>query len=104
MQLSYFSDFGLRVLMLLSQLPESEKLTIPEISRRLGLSEDHLRKIIHFLVKNGFIESTRGKGGGIACNKASGNAKIGDLVSLLEGGNEIIDCKKSPAFSHQNVY
>ena len=60
MKLTTFSDYRLRVLMHL--LSNRERLaTIPEIAAAYEISENHLMKLVHQLVRSGVIESVRGK-------------------------------------------
>lgn len=65
MQLNRFTDFGLRVLMYLTQCRDrSAAVTIPEIADRFGLSRNHLVKVVHFMSQRGWVSTTRGKGAG----------------------------------------
>ncbi|MCJ9710841.1 Rrf2 family transcriptional regulator, partial [Bordetella hinzii] len=67
MQLTRFTDFGLRVLMYLTQCRERDKpVTIPEIAERFAISRNHLVKVVHFMSQQGWVAATRGKGGGLA--------------------------------------
>ena len=50
MQLNRFTDFGLRVLMYLTQCRDRPTaVTIPEIADRFGASRNHLVKVAHFM-------------------------------------------------------
>lgn len=60
MKLTTFSDYRLRVLMHL--VLNLERLaTIPEIATAYDISENHLMKEVHQLVRSGVIESARCK-------------------------------------------
>ena len=68
MRLTAYTDYSLRVLIYLG-LQEHRLATISELSETYGLSANHLMKIIHNLGKLGYIETVRGRGGGmkLAC-------------------------------------
>lgn len=62
-RLTKFTIISLRVLVLLSEA--TKKKTAEEICVSLGVSKDHLTKVIHFMNKENWIETSRGKGGGV---------------------------------------
>ena len=64
MRMTTFTDYTLRVLMYLALDPD-RLATIPEVAAAYGISENHLMKVVHQLARNGFVDSMRGKGGGI---------------------------------------
>ena len=63
MQLTYYTDYSLRVLMYLAHQPR-RRVSISEIAERYDISRNHLMKVVHNLSRGGFIKSHRGKGGG----------------------------------------
>lgn len=63
MQLNKFSDYALRVLMYVSRTRDVP-YTIAEIAENLVVSENHLVKVVHFMAKQNWIMTTRGKRGG----------------------------------------
>ncbi|MDU0355897.1 Rrf2 family transcriptional regulator [Paraglaciecola aquimarina] len=64
MQLTRYTDYGLRTLIYLALLPEGKKASIDEISQVYGISRNNLNKIVHQLGKANIIQTQRGKGGG----------------------------------------
>ena len=64
MQLTQFTDYSLRVLMYLAYRMD-ELCTIAEIAADHGISEHHLTKVVHRLARLGYIETLRGRGGGL---------------------------------------
>ncbi|QIO04836.1 RrF2 family transcriptional regulator [Acinetobacter shaoyimingii] len=95
MQLNKFSDYALRVLMYISQ-DRDTPYTIAEIAENLQVSENHLVKIVHFMAKQEWIITTRGKGGGMRLNPNSLTLKLGVIVRILEGNTQIVECNTPP--------
>lgn len=91
MQLSKFTDYSLRVLIYLAGQTET-LTTIDEISARYGISKDHLRKIVHTLVQSGWIESKRGRNGGLALGMLPADISIGEVVRFTEENLAIVEC------------
>jgi Rrf2 family nitric oxide-sensitive transcriptional repressor len=66
MQLNRFTDLGLRVLMYLTHRDREQPVTISEIAERFEVSRNHLVKVVHFMGVQGWLNNSRGKGGGLA--------------------------------------
>jgi Rrf2 family nitric oxide-sensitive transcriptional repressor len=91
MKLTAFTDYSLRVLIFLAAQP-GRRSTIAEIAAAFEVSEHHLTKVVHFLGKNGFIVTVRGKGGGLALARPPQSLYIGDLVRQTEGHDAPAEC------------
>lgn len=91
MQLSLFTDYGLRALALLATHPQ-RVITAHEIADTFSISIHHLRKIIQTLVAAGIIVTVRGAGGGIQLAKPAEELFLADLIRILEGPQEIVEC------------
>lgn len=91
MQLNKFTDYGLRLLMYLIKFDE-ELHTIARVAHDLQISENHLIKISHFLAQQGWIISTRGKGGGIRIHPQALYLPVGDIIRTLEHDEKVVDC------------
>lgn len=96
MQLTHFTDLGLRVLMYLTHQDRSEPVTINEIAQRFDASRHHLVKVAHFLGQQGWIITTRGKGGGLALAQPAGSYRLGQIIRVLERNPDLIDCAEPP--------
>ncbi len=97
MQLTRFTDFGLRVLMYLTQCRDRPApVTIPEIAARFDLSRNHLVKVVHFMSQRGWVSTSRGKGGGLTLAHPPSGYRLGDLVRELEQQSPLIDCREPP--------
>lgn len=91
MKLTAFTDYSLRVLIYLAAEP-SRRATIAEISTAFGVSENHLTKVVHFLGKQGWLETVRGKGGGMTLAKRPEAIGIGQVVRDTEGAAMPAEC------------
>ena len=79
MQLTYYTDYSLRVLMYLA-IRRDRIATISEIAECYSISRNHLVKVVHNLARGGFIKSYRGKGGGIELARDLKSINIGEVV------------------------
>lgn len=93
MQLTRYTDYGLRTLIYLALLPQGKRASIDEISTTYDISRNNVNKIVHQLGKAGIIETKRGKGGGFFLNRAPHELNIADLVVLLENTLQVVECK-----------
>lgn len=91
MQLTIFTDYGLRSLMFLAAHPD-RLCSIREIADYYGISYNHLVKVAHRLSQLGYVQSVKGKGGGIRLAKHTLTLKLGDLIKALEPDMDIVEC------------
>ena len=91
MQLNKFTDYALRILMYISR-PRESAYTIAEIATDLQVSQNHLVKVVHFMGKQNWLITTRGKGGGIRLHPDAVHLKVGEAVRTLQGENQIVEC------------
>jgi Rrf2 family transcriptional regulator, nitric oxide-sensitive transcriptional repressor len=91
MQLTYYTDYSLRVLMYLA-VNRDRMVNISEIADRYGISRNHLVKVVHNLARGGFIKSYRGKGGGIELARDPAKINIGEVVRYTEGPPKPVEC------------
>ncbi len=96
MQLTHFTDLGLRVLMYLTQTDGVRPITITEIATQFDVSRHHLVKVVHFMGQQGWLITTRGKGGGLSLAQAPKAYRLGALIRSLEGDPTLIDCAQPP--------
>nr|WP_174507315.1 Rrf2 family transcriptional regulator [Acinetobacter sp. Marseille-Q1620] len=101
MQLNKFTDYALRILMYISR-PRDMPYTIAEIAEDLHVSQNHLVKIVHFMGKQDWIMTTRGKGGGIRLNPEALELKLGTIVRILQGNQQIVECNTPPCVFRSN--
>lgn len=97
MHLTRYTDYSLRTLLYLGMRPE-KLATISEIAAYHGISRNHLMKVVHQLGTNGYIDTLRGKGGGIKLARAPEQIVVGDVVRSMEENMHIVACFQ-PDFS-----
>ena len=91
MRLTLHTDFALRLLMLLALEPEKLH-TIAEVARRYNISRNHLVKVAQTLIQADFVESVRGRRGGLKLAKKPGEINLGDVVRATEDGFALVEC------------
>lgn len=92
MKLTIYTDYSLRVLIYLTTLSENEKTNIKEIAEAYSISKNHLMKVIYQLGKIGFIETTRGRNGGIRLALRPEEINIGTVVRHTEDDFNLVEC------------
>lgn len=94
MHITRFTDYSLRVLMYLAV--QGDRLaTIQEIADSYDISKNHLMKVVHQLNKKGYIETVRGKKGGMRLHMMPNEISIGVLVRETEHDLSIMECHSS---------
>ncbi|KQN47214.1 MULTISPECIES: nitric oxide-sensing transcriptional repressor NsrR [Rahnella] len=84
MQLTSFTDYGLRALIYMASLPDDQMTNISQVTDVYGVSRNHMVKIINQLSRAGLVTAVRGKNGGIKLGKPAQTIRIGDVVRELE--------------------
>ncbi|MDQ0270462.1 RrF2 family transcriptional regulator [Cytobacillus purgationiresistens] len=93
MRLTNYTDYSLRVLIYLSTTTDTSKLSnIKEIAHAYGISKNHLMKVIYQLGKNGYIETIRGRNGGIRLALDPSQINIGEVVRKTEEDFHLVEC------------
>ncbi|MBB5320098.1 RrF2 family transcriptional regulator [Marinobacter oulmenensis] len=91
MHITRYTDYSLRVLIYLAA--EGDRLaTIQEIADSYDISKNHLMKVVHQLNKKGYIETIRGKKGGMRLNMKPADINIGILIRETEQDLSIVEC------------
>jgi Rrf2 family nitric oxide-sensitive transcriptional repressor len=91
MRLTTMTDYALRLLMYVAHQPE-RLCTIAEIADAYGISQAHLMKITHQLGLAGFVETVRGKGGGMRLAAAPATISLGAVVRAVEPDFALVEC------------
>lgn len=93
MRLTNYSDYALRSLIYLAIKPEPHLLAnISDIANSYNISKSHLTKIIHQLGQLGYIDSVRGKNGGIRLACRPKDINLGVLIKQIEPDFNLVEC------------
>ena len=91
MRLSEYTDYTLRVLMYCAT-HRQQRVTIGELAAHHGLSKNHLMKVVNDLARQGLIETTRGRGGGLRLLREPQAIGIGEVVRASETDFRLVEC------------
>lgn len=91
MKLTHYSDYSLRVLIFLGVHP-GRLSTISEISESYGISRNHVVKVVHHLGQLGYVNTMRGKHGGLRLAGEPANINLGKLIRETEASLQIVEC------------
>jgi Rrf2 family nitric oxide-sensitive transcriptional repressor len=91
MRLTVYTDFSLRVLMYVALHPE-RRPTIAEIASRYGISKNHVMKVVHQLGVAGYIETVRGRDGGMRLARPAADIVLGEVVRRTEPDLALAPC------------
>lgn len=90
MKLSLFSDYALRILMFAAI--KGESFRVDEVTAAYGISRNHVAKVIHTLAQLGYLDTRRGRGGGIQLARPAAEIRIGKLVRQTEDQPIVVEC------------
>ena len=91
MQLTSFTDFGLRALMRLASEPQ-RTFSTTELADEFALSRNHLTKVMAALAQAGIVITRRGSGGGSMLGAPADRIRLGDVVRVLESERALVEC------------
>ncbi len=93
-KLTNFTDYSMRALIYLAVHP-GRLCTVKEISEAFNISQNHMVKVVHSLSKHRYINTKKGKNGGIELSKPAYHLNVGDIVRTLESDLYIVECFNS---------
>ena len=91
MRLTTYTDYTLRTLIYLALEPERQA-RIAEIAKAYGISENHLMKVVHQLGVAGYVETIRGKNGGLRLAVRPEAINLGAVVRRVEPDLDLAPC------------
>src|SRR5690606_39368039 len=89
MRLNLQSDYALRLLTHLA-IHRDRLVTVAEVASRFRISQNHLMKVAHLLGRAGFIETVRGRSGGLRLAGDPAAIRVGDVVRQMEGDRKSV--------------
>lgn len=93
MRLTQWTDYSLRVLMYCAASQDRpQPVTITEIAESHCISRSHLIKVVQDLANRGWLETTRGRGGGMRLLKPAQDICLGDVVRGTETDFDMVEC------------
>lgn len=96
MQLTRFTDLGLRVLMYLTQHTRADLVTNAEIASQFEVPQNHVIKVVGRLAQLGWVDTQRGRLGGMRLAIAPDKLRLGGVLRALEETDELVDCANPP--------
>jgi Rrf2 family nitric oxide-sensitive transcriptional repressor len=94
MHLTQYSTYALRILQY-AALRDPVIVTVQEVARAHGISKAHLVKVSHELGQRGYIQTIRGRNGGMRLARPADQINVGEVVRWTEGPLELVECFNS---------
>lgn len=91
MKLTRYTDYAVRVMIHLG-IQDGQLSSIAEIAERYGISHNNLMKVVQDLAASGFVETVRGRNGGLRLARRAGEINLGALIRHTEGQTALLDC------------
>ena len=97
MRLTLLTDYALRLLMLVGLEPD-RLVTIEEVAERFGISKNHLMKVAYELGQAKYLETVRGRNGGLRLGKAPDQIVVGEVVRKMEPDFAVVECESPTGY------
>ncbi len=96
MKISTKGRYGLRLMIELAKNFDKGPVLLKDIAKNQNISLKYLEQIIIPLKNSGLVISKRGKRGGYTLTKSPEKVSLSEIISVLEGEMNIVDCVKFP--------
>jgi Rrf2 family nitric oxide-sensitive transcriptional repressor len=93
LRLTVYTDYALRLLMYLA-LKDDGLATISEVAEAYDISKTHLMKVTHQLGVAGYVETVRGRRGGMRLASSVEDIGLGEVVRHTEPDMALVPCFK----------
>lgn len=97
MRLTLWTDYALRTLIYVGA-KDGDLSRIAEIAESFGISNTHLMKIVNQLAQQGYVETVRGKGGGVRLGRPAEQIGVGAVVRDTEEELAVMGCLSGAGF------
>jgi Rrf2 family protein len=91
MRLTQQTNYAIRLLIYCAASP-GVPAKVGDIAATFGISELHLFKILKVLVDGGFVETVRGRKGGVLLARPAASITVGQVVRVTEENFTLTDC------------
>ncbi len=91
MRLTTYTDYALRLLMYVA-VKDDGLATIGDVAAGYGISRNHLMKVAHQLGVAGYLETVRGRSGGLRLARPAKAIGLGDVVRDTEQDMALVPC------------
>lgn len=88
--LSEAASIGIHAMVLIAQ--SDEMINVLKISEQTGASKHHVAKVLQRLVKEDFLDSSRGPLGGFTLKKNPEEVSLLEIYEAIEGPIEVKEC------------
>jgi len=95
MQLTMYSDYSLRILLHLAA-HKDRLVPLAEITTLHHVSHHHLVKVVQNLVAQGYVQTIRGKSGGMQLAMDAETLNIGNIIRTTEPHMNLLECFDQP--------
>ena len=85
------TDYALRVLIHVA-IADGKLITISDIAESFDISKQHLMKVANDLSQKGYLDTVRGRGGGIRLRRLPRDINIGQVVRETEDRLDVVGC------------
>jgi Rrf2 family transcriptional regulator, nitric oxide-sensitive transcriptional repressor len=99
---TFSTDYALRLLMLVG-LEIDRLVTIEEVADRFGISKNHLMKVAYQLAQAGYLETVRGRNGGLRLGKTPSQIVVGAVVRKIEPDFAVVECENPGTTAGSNA-
>ena len=91
MKLSHHTDYALRLLIYLA-VHTDRPATIQEVAEAYDVSAHHLAKVAQEMVHSNWVESSRGRGGGLRLAQKPAAISLGAVIRRTETSFALVEC------------
>ena len=91
MRLTFHSDYALRVLIYLAVHPD-RRATAEQIASAYGISRNHIAKVVQRLAHFGFVQTLRGRSGGMKLARPAEEISVGAVLRVTEENFDLVEC------------
>jgi Rrf2 family nitric oxide-sensitive transcriptional repressor len=97
MRLTLWTDYALRTLIFVGAT-DGRLATIAQIAESFEISKTHLMKVVNRLGQQGYLDTVRGKGGGIRLARPPAEIRVGAVVRETEEDLAVMGCLAATGF------